>query len=216
MSLIKRLSTTITAQLSQVVGEIENHDAIIQANLNDMSKKVSEAKVQLSEVQKEKKHLQSQIQSKNTESLLWQKRAIESVKTNEEKALECVKREQHCQKIMKQLEVRLNTISEVIEKLTNDVFDSEQILMELKQKQKVMRARQSSNKAFNSVTTANESIGNTLQDSFDRWEISIGETKPHITQHEMKDDLEKEFIKKEEIESLRKQLNDLIKREDNL
>lgn len=45
MSLFKRLSATLVSRIDQVVGEIENHDAVIQVALNDMRKKIAEARV---------------------------------------------------------------------------------------------------------------------------------------------------------------------------
>ena len=47
MSIFKRLSATLVTSIDRVVGEIENHDAVIQASINDIRKKVAEAKVRL-------------------------------------------------------------------------------------------------------------------------------------------------------------------------
>ena len=50
MSIFKRLSATVVSSLDRVVGEIENNDAVIQASLTELRKKIAAAKVRLSHV----------------------------------------------------------------------------------------------------------------------------------------------------------------------
>ncbi len=143
MSLFKRLSTTLFARIDQVVGEIENHDAVIQATLNEMRKKIAEAKVCLSQVHREKERLEQQGEELQENARRWQQRAIECAGADEEKALECVSRSRFCEQKNIRLRQAINQYVQTTEKLGQDVESSEQRLTEMKQKLTLMRARQS-------------------------------------------------------------------------
>ena len=53
MSIIKRLSATLVSNIDRVVGEIENNDAVIQASLTELRRKVATAKVRLAHVHRQ-------------------------------------------------------------------------------------------------------------------------------------------------------------------
>ena len=50
MSIIKRISTSVMATIDELVGEIENHDALIKAAIDEQKKKIATAKVQLGKI----------------------------------------------------------------------------------------------------------------------------------------------------------------------
>ena len=47
MKLIKRLSTSITATLDSAVGQLENHDAIVEASIKQTRQSVAKTKARI-------------------------------------------------------------------------------------------------------------------------------------------------------------------------
>lgn len=215
MSIFKRLSATLVARVDQVVGEIENHDAVIQATLNDMRKKVAKAKVRLGQVHREKERLQQQAQELQENARQWRQRAIESSDADEEKALECVSRSRFCEQKEARLRQAVDQYTQTADKLGRDVETSEQRLSEMKQKLTLMRARQSTTSAINAASEMNNNnLESQLDESFDRWEINISQAEMIVDQHGPTDLLERDFLIKENEEDLRKELNILLSREE--
>jgi len=214
MSIFKRLSATLVSRIDQVVGEIENHDAVIQATLNDMRKRIAEAKVRLGQVHREKEHLQQQGQELQENARRWQQRAIECSASDETKALKCVSRSRFCEQKEARLQQAIDQYRQTADKLGRDIDSSEQRLAEMKQKLTLMRARQSTSSAVNATSETNNNMGNPLDETFDRWEINISQTEMIVDQHESMDLLERDFINREKEEDLRQELSTLLAREE--
>ncbi len=214
MSIFKRLSATLVSSIDQVVGEIENHDAVVQASLNDMRKKVAEAKVRLGHVRREGAQLKQQIQEQQQNTQRWRQRAIESAKNDETKALECVRRSQHCQQQAERLSQAQAEYDQTAEKLARDIETSEQRLTEIKQKLTLMRARQSSSSAINATSKSESNTTQLLDEAFDRWEINISQAEMTIETHDIVDPIEREFISQEQQDELRNTLAELLAEEE--
>ncbi len=213
MSIFKRLSATLVSSIDQVVGEIENHDAVVQASLNDMRKKVAEAKVRLGHVRREDAQLKQQTQDQQQNAQRWRQRAIESAKSDETKALECVRRSQHCQQQAERLNQAQAEYNQTAEKLAKDIETSEQRLTEIKQKLSLMRARQSSSSAINATSKSESNTTQLLDEAFDRWEINISQAEMTIETHEIVDPIEREFVSQEQQDELRNTLAELLAEE---
>jgi len=214
MSIFKRLSATLVSRIDHVVGEIENHEAVIQATLSDRQKKVAEAKVRLGQVRSEQQQLKHQLQKQQDNILLWRKRAIECAKGNEDKALECINRRRYCQQKSKTLEKTLEQYTQTADRLAKDIETSQQHLTEMKQKLTLMRARQSPRLALNVTDDASNHSANALEDSFNRWEVSMDQTEIPIDADDTTDSLERDFITQEQQEVLQKELMALLAEEE--
>ncbi len=211
MSIFKRLSTTIATQLDHVVGEIENHDAIVKASISDLKKKIVEAKVRLDHVRNETNQLQNQVSQHQTDAKRWQSRAIECAQTDEQKALSCVSRARQCEQQISQLESAVNQYQQSAKKLDQDIKTAENRARELKQKHDLMRARQSSCATLKVTQETDEDLTSMLCDTFDRWEIKLRQTELSIDAQPHIDSLEQEFVQQEQEDELRHALDDLLK-----
>ncbi len=214
MSIFKRLSATLVSRIDQVVGEIENHDAVVRVALQDMRKRIAEARVRLGQLQREQARLKQQIQAQQDDARRWRERALACAGSDEAKALECVRRSRDCQQRAKKLEQSLVGFEATAEKLAGDIDTSEQRLARNKQKLTLMRARQSGSAALNNAAEEGEDACQLLDDTFDRWEINIsqaemvGDDIPDI------DPLEREFTTCEQEEELRRELARLLAEEE--
>jgi len=213
MSIFKRLSATLVSHIDQVVGEIENHDAVVKATLQDMSKKIAEAKVRLAEVYREQERIQQQIQEQQQHMERWRQRAIQSAKRDENKALECISKRRHCQFQVDKLQQILGQYQHSSEKLTTDIQSSEQRMAELKHKRTLMRARQSTSSALTSSHQDNNDSMQMIDDTFERWEINISQEEMLNQDSPLADPIEREFIVREQHHELREELANLLTEE---
>jgi len=214
MSLFKRITHTLSSRLDQVVSEIENHDAVIQATLTEMQKKLSEAKIRLRHVHDEQRSITKQIQEHQTQTERWRTRALSCAEEDEEKALQCVKRANASEQAKKKLSQLLKEYDRTTEKLARDVQAGEQQIAELKQKHKIMRARESTSQVLDSCETLTHFSKDDLQHSFDRWEVEIGRIEMASDSLNASDCLEDDFIASEQRSELQAELAQLRKKGD--
>ena len=213
MSIFKRLSTTLVSRVDQVVGEIENHDAVIQATLDEMRKKIAQAKVNLAQVQREEAKLKQKIETRKNDQQRWRERAVSSAKNDEAKALTCLQRSQQCEKEAARLKQSLDTYQQTSQQLSDDIAQSEAQLAELSQKQTLMRARQSSSAALNASNKTIDDENRQLEDTFDRWEVKVCQAEMRNDSHPMIDPIEQAFVAEEQQDELRQQLAELLAEE---
>ena len=211
MSIIKRLSATLVSGIDKVVGEIENHDAVIQASLDEMRKRIAEAKLRLGQVQSEEARLDRQIQEMQHNVQRWRQRAVDCAQGDERdeaKALDCIHRSRRCLQQIEKLEQARFQYRQSADTLARDIETSEQRLLEMKQKHTLMRARQSSSSALNA--TGDADAARLLDTTFDRWEINISQAETVLDMHDNVDALEREFITREQQQELRSELAALL------
>ncbi|MEA1890637.1 MAG: PspA/IM30 family protein [Pseudomonadota bacterium] len=214
MSILKRLSTTLVSRIDSVVNEIENHDAVVQATLNDMRKKVAVAKVRLNRVHQDEERLKNQILEQKERARQWRNRAIECAKSDEGRALKCVCHSRQCEQKINRHQQALLQYQQTAEKLAANIEFSEQRLTEIKQKLTLMRARQSTSSALRATCDSSPCATQLLDDTFDRWEINISHDEMAIDSQQMVDPMEREFILNEQEDELRSELQSLLKKEE--
>ncbi len=214
MSIFKRLSATVFASIDQMVGEIENHDAVIQATLKDMRKQVAEAKVRLNHIQREEQRLAEQIAEQTRQNQQWRNRARDVAQQDENKALECLRRSQQCQARIQRLQQNQVQYQHAATKLSHDITLSEQRLEEIKQKYMVMRARESSSAASQRIQDHTTINNQQLDECFDRWEVTLQQSEMcQDVYGETLDVLEQEFTSQEQEQALRDELADLLNKD---
>lgn len=206
MSVIKRLSATLVSNIDRVVGEIENNDAVIQATLSEMRRKVATAKVRLAQVHRRGADLDREIRQRRKDEQLWGARALEVASTDEAKALECVRRRLQCRRQAEKLEQGQQHYQLTAEKLARGVEEGEERLAEMGQKHTLMRARQSTAEALHAANQAGDESLQQVEDSFDRWEIKILREEMSMDSDDMLDPLDREFTHSENEQVLRDEL----------
>jgi phage shock protein A len=206
MSIIKRLSATLVSNIDRVVGEIENNDAVIQATLAELRRKVATAKVRLAQVHRQEANLNRQIQQRREEEQLWGERALEAASTDEAKALECVRRRLQSRRQAEKLEQGQQHYQLTAEKLARGVQEGEERLAEMGQKHTLMRARQSTAEALHAANQAGDDSLQQVEDSFDRWEVKILQEEMMGESDDLLDPLDREFTHSENEQALRDEL----------
>lgn len=211
MSLFKRLSATFVSRVDRMVGEIENHEAIVRAGISEIRDKIAEARVRANRVQSEATRLRNQAEQLATESEQWRSRAADSAAAgNEQNALECLRRSRNCQNRQKHLDSLVASYRESAEALALDINTAEQRLAETQQKLTTMRARHSTVEAINATCADAARQTQLMEDTFDRWEINIGRSELRGAALSSADPITREFEDKEEEQALREELAALM------
>ena len=214
MSIFKRISATISSSIDQAVGEIENHDAVIQVSMEDVRKQVAEARVRLKRVRREAAELEGQVRESAEDVERWKHRARQSAENgDEERALICLRRSHACTAEAERRQQALHTYRETVQALERDIRDSESRLTDLSQRHSLMKARESAGKARQATAPACNPDLRELEDTFDRWEVRLAAVSPAEAEPDAADALEREFLDAEEKQALAAELAELMNEE---
>ena len=107
MSVFKRLSATFSSRIDHLVGQIENHDAVVEAAIRDARQAVAKSKVRLSRLKADGIRLRRKRAELLQAESQWTQRAKDSATQDENRALECLRRRQDCQQQITELDKAL-------------------------------------------------------------------------------------------------------------
>ncbi len=160
MSLIRRITTSITSSVDRAVSKVENHDAIIDAALRETRQAAARSRVRLERVRRDGDGLRNRHRELQTAIGRWTERA--------------------------------RSIGEV------------------SQQRNVMRSRQSVAEAMRTINNIEGVSYGDIEDTFDRWEINLGETEILMGASSPIDPLDSAFLAEEDAAELRAELHVLF------
>ena len=210
MSLIRRISTTISSSVDRAVSKVENHDAIINAALRDTQQAAARSRVRLNRVQKDGHNLKTLRAALQQASLRWTERAKTVAGDDEAKALECLRRRNDCETQLRHLDDSIAKHDELEERISSQVKKIEQRVGEVAQQRNLMRSRQSVADAMRTINNVEGISYGEIEDTFDRWEINLGETEILTNTTTTVDPLESAFQAEEDTAELRAELEALL------
>ena len=210
MSLIRRISTTISSSVDRAVSKVENHDAIINAALRDTQQAAARSRVRLNRVQKDGHNLKTRRAALHQASLRWTERAKTVAGDDEAKALECLRRRNDCETQLRHLDDSIAKHDELEERISSQVKKIEQRVGEVAQQRNLMRSRQSVADAMRTINNVEGISYGEIEDTFDRWEINLGETEILTNTTTTVDPLESAFQAEEDTAELRAELEALL------
>ena len=210
MNLIQRISTSITSSVDKAVSKVENHDAIINAALRDTQQAAARARVRLERVRKDGHHLKTRYANLQQAVVRWTDRARSVAPEDEAKALECLRRRNDCEKQLVTLEESIEKHNELEERIAAQVKKIESRIVEVAQQRNMMRSRQSVAEAMRTINNIEGVSYGDVEDTFDRWEINLGETEILMNATSSVDPLESSFLAEEDTAELRAELAELM------
>jgi len=210
MSLIRRISTSITSSVDRAVSKVENHDAIINAALRDTQQAAARSRVRLERVRKDGHSLKTRYANLHQAAGRWAERARKIAPDDEAKALECLRRRRDCEQQLRTLDDSIEKHEELEARITEQVKKIEARIGEIAQQRNMMRSRQSVAEAMRTINNIEGVSYGEIEDTFDRWEINLGETEVLMGAMTDRDPLESEFTAEEDTEELRAELEELL------
>ena len=214
MKLYEHLRTTVTASVDNAVSQIENHDAVIAAALEDTLAAATKARSRLTRVHKDGDALKHKLTLLQQSAEQWQQRARSVAKKDEQKALQCLQRRNTRLQEAQQASTALIRHSELETSAASRVDRIEQQLEALTQQRRLM-SQHSAAEAQRIIDTISGQSASTasLDDSFDRWETRITELECSTGRTPAVDTLEAEFVTIENEAQLKSEL-DALQREE--
>jgi phage shock protein A len=210
MSLIRRISTSITSSVDRAVSRVENHDAIINAALRDTQQAAARSRVRLERVRKDGQALKTRHGNLKVAIARWTERARSIAATDEGKALECLRRRKDCEAQLQNLEVSIEKHDELEARIAEQVKNIEVRIGEVAQQRNMMRSRQSVAEAMRTINNIEGVSYGEIEDTFDRWEINLGETEILMGASSPADPLDSAFLAEEDQAELRAELSELL------
>ncbi len=210
MKTIKRWTTGIFSRVDWAVNQIENQEALINGVLKESREAVAKAKVHMARVQQDGARLQQALLVEEENILRWRSRATQSAKTDEQRALECLKRSKLAVAQRDRLALRVKEHRQIEERLGKDVATLEGRLTECLEKRNLLRVRQSRAEALTSIQTCHAEAGSDVDDIFDRWEIRLTEKELATEAVGSVDSFEESFVVAESDAELRSELQQLL------
>lgn len=214
MSLIRRISTSITSSVDRAVSKVENHDAIINSALRDTQQAAARSRVRLERVRKDGHALKTRHANLVLAESRWKDRARSTAATDEGKALECLRRRKDCEAQLQNLQQSIEKHEELEARIVEQVKKIEARIGEVAQQRNMMRSRQSIAEAMRTINNIEGVSYGEIEDTFDRWEINLGETEILTGAIANTDPLESAFLTEEDTAELRAELSELLKTEE--
>jgi phage shock protein A len=214
MRLIKRISTTVSSTLDKAVSKVENHDAIINAALRETQQAAARSRVRLVRVQKDGNNLKTRRDELRKAVLQWTDRAKSIAASDEPKALECLRRRKECETQATGLEASIDKHRELEDRVTENLKKIEARIGEVSHQRNMMRSRQSVAEATRIINNIEGVSYGEIEDTFDRWEINVGETEIMHGSGASTDSLESAFLVEEDSEALRAELALLVNKDE--
>mgnify|MGYP006266695773 FL=1 len=200
MRTLRRLTASIIASFEGVVGQLENHEAVVTAAIRDAEQAAGRAKAQLGRVKRDGGALQKRMTELREQTVLWEDRAKRSRGIDEEKALECVRRRQRSLAQAQKLEEQHREHLKLERQLESDLLAVEEKLNTLRQQRNMMRTRESRAEAMRLTSAIDSSAIGHIDEIFERWEarVASAEEQSSVADTSELDELAEGFATDEE------------------
>lgn len=211
MSLIRRISTTITSSVDRAISRVEDHDAVIDAALRDTRRSAARSRVRLERLRRDGAGLRARRDALQDSVQRWSERARRSAEDDESTALECLRRRRRCEAQLTKLCAAIERHDELEARISEQVSTIESRIGEMSQQRNVLRSRQSVADAMAAIQRIEGTHCSEVEDAFDRWEINLGECEYLFGAAAPADPLDASFSSEEETADLRAELDELLK-----
>lgn len=213
MSLVKRITATLSTRVDRLVGELENHDAVVEAGIRETRQAYAKAKVRHARMSQEGARLRRKLEALRNDAANWRERALSC--DNEETALACLSRSKTAAAQAQSLEQTLAHHIDLETHLQREIESVRRRIEDLEHKRQLMRGREATAEATAGIRHIEEGPTLDLGDAFERWEIKVTEAELSTGSMPTHDPLETQFAASEERVALQAELAALKRDREN-
>jgi len=213
MNFISRLSATLLSGVDKTVSQIENHDAVVEASLKESQRAAAKARVRLQRVKRDGESLIQRQEALAQKIKHWSERAKANHITDRQLALQCIARRKQCVSDEQDIRAALKRHAELEQQMVDTITKIEKRVTDMSRQRNQMRSRQSAAEALRVINRIEGNSGNGIDDTFERWDITISETEISAGVSSMlmeSDALDAQFNAAEDQQALEDELNALI------
>ncbi len=196
VAFLKRITTSLSARVDRLVGELENHDAVVEAGIRERRRAYARASVRLMRLRQHGERLRSRIAELDAASSAWRDRAVNSAQ--EDTALECLRRHKQAGEQAQSLKATLRHHVETETQLAREVESLRQRLLTLEHRRHMLRSREATAEAAAQVRVAAAGVEPDLDETFERWEMHVVEAELDGDSTPQRDPFESAFVADEE------------------
>ncbi len=210
MKAFKRLAVSIQAHTEELVGKIENHEAVADSMIREMERARARARIHFTRVQADRVRLDGKLSDLRNQESQWMDRAGRVHSMDEKRALECARRVKATREEITRTESDREEVWNTEEKLSADLERLERSLAEIRQRKNSLACRQECADAVSAMDKTGGAGTYDVSEAFSRWESRILE-KELLSDRtdDAPDTLEKEFEAEEEEKELRSLLGEI-------
>jgi phage shock protein A len=204
MSLFRRMTATLSTRVDRLVGELENHDAVVEAGIRETQRTYAKARVRHDRMSREGERLRRKLDLQRREATTWRERALSC--EDEETALACLSRGKRAAGRVGSLEAALRRHLELETRLRDELETVRRRIEDLEHKRQLMRGREATAEATARIRRVEDDPALDLEDTFERWEIRVTEAELSSGTADSSDPLEARFSADEERAALAAEL----------
>jgi phage shock protein A len=215
MNIFKKIAISIQAGTEDLVGKLENHEAVAESMIEEMGKALALAKVQLNRIGSDRSLTEKKLIEIDKQVLLWKDRARRVAVTDESKAMECVWRIKLLQDENVRLKESLSELTGTELKLQQNINSLEDRLREIKRRKNSLLCRQSCSDALSLAEKFDSNSHDEISHTLERWEsaIMVNEYLNGETVH--CDELKQSCEKEEQAAALKNMLDEIMNEQTN-
>jgi phage shock protein A len=208
MSLLKRITLAVSTQVDRLVGEIENHDAVVEAGIRESRMAYAKAMVRHARMREEGERVRRKLEALRADAAAWRERALgcDQSGPDEEKALECLRRSKRAETQVESLRQTWERHVEVEQRLAREIAAVRQRVESLEHRRQLMRGREATADAASRIRETETGAGLNLDDIFERWEIQVTEAEVATETVTAGDAFEAQFVAEDERIALQAEL----------
>ena len=215
MSYLKRIRVSLGSQIDNLVSQVEDHEAVVDAAITDARKSLAGAKVRLKRVMHDENDLKTQISSLQQSQKKWRERAKQIGEQDEVTALECLRRSKEDTLRINSLQLTYTEYKQQRAQLQQMIKQAEQQLQQRIQRKNLMSTRENALRSSRSLESTTSAMTEDWERTFDRWETRITEMEIGSIIDNPVDTLAHEFSSREELDELKMELGALIREDDH-
>lgn len=215
MNSVKRILISLKTQMSHVVDDFENHEALATVAIDEIEKIGRNSRIQLNRVRNRITELEKKFEEQQADVEKWSERAVKLESSDRESALNCVKRLKDAEK---QIEILGRQRQQAIaqeKKISADLARISEQVGELKTRRESLIARQN---VVQTTAKAGRDYGNPVGNAsslFDRWENQVLGSEFELPADDPTDAFEEHFEKQEYEVDLKETLAKLVEKNRN-
>jgi phage shock protein A len=179
MSVLTRLTATFAAGFDRLVGEIENHDAVVEAALRDNRRAYARARVRLGRMQQEVSQWRHRIEQLRADAEAWRRRALAT--TDETQAIECLRRAKRAEHEAAGQGEPLAEHERLAGRLEQEIAGVRRRIEALQQRRSQLRSREATADAAGRIRALEGNACPDLEETFERWEVRVTEAEVEAT-----------------------------------
>lgn len=213
MSIIKRITASVSASLEQAVGAMENHDAIIESALRDGRDAAARLKLQVRQIREQRQRDETRQDTLEQEAGRWEARAAATAEADRQRAIECLRRRDQARRELAGLRAAVEQSREQERNTERELDALTRRLQAMEARRRELNGRQLGTKGRAAIDLTGLDAGEDVRRAFDRWELDISRAEMATGQTpavaEPRDALQDAFERDEEAQRLNAELERL-------